>query len=236
MPPRPVDTLPGVEPGLAIAGRRHAGTTRGRRCQCCSHRTCSVRQRPLAQAIRACAPRSSSATLTTASPRTQAPGSACPRLGSWTRTTRLAAVGDGCIACLIRESAPRRRRHRLRSASVRHRTAASDGVPTAGPTDSAVPWHDRFHHSPVVAPAMPMPRMRSHRTGRGDDRIRSPRQRTHAARIPSSRTLTASPRTTRSAFRIRRRTDRGEHPKSAAAARTAASAKARPDRAARADL
>jgi hypothetical protein len=114
MPPRRVDTLPGVEPGLAIAGRRHAGTTRGRRCQCCSHRTCSVRQRPLAQAIRACAPRSSSATLTTASPRTQAPGSACPRLGSWTRTTRLAAVGDGCIACLIRESAPRRRRHRLR--------------------------------------------------------------------------------------------------------------------------
>jgi hypothetical protein len=114
MPPRRVDTLPGVEPGLAIAGRRHAGTTRGRRCQCCSHRTCSVRQRPLAQAIRACAPRSSSATLTTASPRTQAASSACPRLASWTRTTRLAAVGDRCIACLIRESAPRRRRHRLR--------------------------------------------------------------------------------------------------------------------------
>ena len=38
--------------------------------------------------------------------------------------------------------------------------------------DSAVPWHDRFHHSGVVAPAMPMPRSGSSAAPRPHDRVR----------------------------------------------------------------
>ena len=64
------------------------------------------------------------------------------------------------------------------TASVGHRTAASPGEANSRPVPTqAAPWHDRFHHSGAVAPAMPLPRRRSSVAGRRDDRIRVSRCR-----------------------------------------------------------
>jgi hypothetical protein len=99
-----------------------------------------------------------------------------------TRTTRLAARGGR----LHRPDDPQAGRRDAdvtlcATASVGHRTAASRGETNGRtPPTKAVPWHDRFHHSGLVVPAIPMPRMRSrgaHRLGRAqnqqtDDRLR----------------------------------------------------------------
>jgi hypothetical protein len=88
-----------------------------------------------------------------------------------TRTRRLAVRGGR----LHRPGDPRAGPRdadvtRRATASVRHRTAASRGE-TNGRTapTQAVPWHDRFHHSGVVVPAMPMPRTQPSCRGRPDD-------------------------------------------------------------------
>jgi hypothetical protein len=94
----------------------------------------------------------------------------------WTRTTRLAARGGR----LHRPGDPRAGPHdadvtRRATASVGHRTAASRGE-TNGRTapTQAVPRHDRFHHSGVDVPAMPMPRMQSRRLGYRGDPVNAP--------------------------------------------------------------
>ena len=81
-----------------------------------------------------------------------------------TRTTRLAACG-GRPRRPDDPQAGQRDAHvtSRATASVRRRTAASRGEnERPRHRDSAVPWHDRFRHSGVVVPAIPLPRMRSH--------------------------------------------------------------------------
>jgi len=89
-----------------------------------------------------------------------------------TRTTRLAARGGRLHRPGDLRAGPRDADVTGHAtASVGHRTAASRGetnVRTA-PT-MAVPWHDRFDHSGVVVPAMPMPRFQS--SGRSRRRYR----------------------------------------------------------------
>jgi hypothetical protein len=89
----------------------------------------------------------------------RARGSSLSGLSGWTRTTRLAARGGR----LHRPGDPRAGPGDAdvsgrATASVGHRTAASRGE-TNGRTahTQAVPWHDRFYHSGVVVPAMPLP-------------------------------------------------------------------------------
>ena len=74
-------------------------------------------------------------------------------------------AADGCIAPMIRKPVRATADVTGRTtASVGHRTAASRGE-TNGRTapTQAVPWHERFHHSGVVLPAMPMPRTHASR-------------------------------------------------------------------------
>jgi hypothetical protein len=103
----------------------------------------------------------------------------------WTRTTRLAAPGGRLHRPGDPRAGPRDAAVTGRTtASVGHRTAASRGE-TNGRTapTQAVPWHDRFHHSGVVVPAMPMPRTRSRWPSWPDDRIRiSARERRKSPR------------------------------------------------------
>jgi hypothetical protein len=82
-------------------------------------------------------------------------------------------AADGSVARVIRE--PVRATPTSPAALLLpygHRTAASRGK-TNGRTapTQAVPWHDRFHHSGIVAPAMPMPRAQQSRRARQDDCI-----------------------------------------------------------------
>jgi hypothetical protein len=89
----------------------------------------------------------------------------------WTRTTRLAARGGRLHRPGDPRAGPRDADVTGRAtASVWHRTAASRGE-TSGRTapTQAVPWHDRFHHSGVVVPAMPLPRTHSCAPADADD-------------------------------------------------------------------
>jgi hypothetical protein len=90
------------------------------------------------------------------------PSTRVEALSQRTRTTRPAARGGR----LHRQDDPRAGPRDAdvtgrATASVRHRTAASRGetIDRIAPTQG-VPWHNRFHDSGVVVPAMPMPRSR----------------------------------------------------------------------------
>ena len=76
-----------------------------------------------------------------------------------TKTTRLRRAADGCIARVIRE--PVRATPTSPAAlllHVGHRTAASRGETNGrtAPTQTVL-WLDRFHHSGVVVPTVPLP-------------------------------------------------------------------------------
>ena len=73
---------------------------------------------------------------------------------------------------------------------IGHRTAAKRGE-TNGRTapTQAVPWHDRFHHSGVVVPAMPMPRTQPSCRGRPDDCMARMMRKSNRARSTSDAAL-----------------------------------------------
>jgi hypothetical protein len=89
-----------------------------------------------------------------------------------TRTTRLAARGGWLHRPGDPRAGPRDADVTGRAtASVMHRTAASRGETNGRTAPTQAVHRDRFHHSGVVVPAMPMPRQHSPRLATTDDRI-----------------------------------------------------------------